>query len=701
MILVVVTLVALSTLATWPCEATPQGGWKAPSESDWTALLAGDIPYEEPETFTGEGNNEEENISRVGQSIEPRVSGESSNALLGPGSFGYRHAQHLRGTSRSKVGHREKQQFGLSGGSFLQRCGPQAFGCNKHDFKYRRPDGSCNNLQSPFLGQSEQPYRRLLARNKRVSCSRGSGLPNPRLASRLLTVRSEADATREVTMNIMLWGQMIDHDLMLTPVRKTGSGSFLDCCAPANEAHEDCCPIHIPRGDFFYGRHRPTFRPSCLPFIRSKMTNRFSSRCFKEGESEVQNDNTAWIDMSFLYGSTTNQLIKLMNTTGGALKFATDRRGRTFPPVLRERTRSGSSIKMQFGDTRGDVHPAFTLISNAFLRLHNQIAGQLESLNPGWGHFKVFNEARKIVSAVGQHITYTQFMDGLLGASNPVSTSDHEVHRNYYNSSIDPRITSAFSTAAFRLHTYVGGRFDLLDKLYRKKSSMLLRDVFHNPLPLLQNENHDDLIRGLAAQPLREFNAEFTPELTEWLFQEKPQDFGSDLVARNIQRGRDHQLQPYLHYRKRCGLGDAGKWEELADDLISLENVNRLRSVYRKPSDIDLYVGGILEEPMADTMLGPTMHCYVQEQFKDLRDGDRFFYTNPGQFTRVQLATIKEMTLSSVLCAIADRPNELWLPPNSFKRIQRTSNRLVHCNRHPRINLDLWRGGAEDQDELN
>ena len=96
MILVVVTLVALSTLATWPCEATPQGGWKAPSESDWTALLAGDIPYEEPETFTGEGNNQEENISRVGQSIETRVSGESSNALLGPGSFGYRHAQHLR-----------------------------------------------------------------------------------------------------------------------------------------------------------------------------------------------------------------------------------------------------------------------------------------------------------------------------------------------------------------------------------------------------------------------------------------------------------------------------------------------------------------------------------------------------------------------------------------------------------------------------
>ena len=57
--------------------------------------MAEDIPYEEPVTFTAEENNEE-SISRVGQSIEPRVSGESSNALLGPGSFGYRHAQHLR-----------------------------------------------------------------------------------------------------------------------------------------------------------------------------------------------------------------------------------------------------------------------------------------------------------------------------------------------------------------------------------------------------------------------------------------------------------------------------------------------------------------------------------------------------------------------------------------------------------------------------
>ena len=33
------------------------------------------------------------------------------------------------------------------------------------------------------------------------------------------------------------------------------------------------------------------------------------------------------------------------------MKFATDRRGRTFPPVTRERA-GGPAIRMQFGDTR-------------------------------------------------------------------------------------------------------------------------------------------------------------------------------------------------------------------------------------------------------------------------------------------------------------------------------------------------------------
>jgi len=346
---------------------------------------------------------------------------------------------------------------------------------------------------------------------------------------------------------------------------------------------------------------------------------------------------------------------------------------------------------MLFGDSRGDVHPAFTMLSNAFLRLHNKIVEDLSVLHPDWTHEQLFREARKIVSAIFQHITYSQFMDALLGTPNDVSTRGRELHRNYYDASIDPRVTAVFSTAAFRLHTYVGGHFDLKDRLYRQKSTLTLRDVFHNPLTLLSNDTHDDLIRGLAAQTVRDFNNVFTTELTEWLFKEKEDDFGSDLVSLNIQRGRDHQIPSYTQYRKLCGLGEVKEWGDMSD-LISVEKLHRLVHVYEKPSDVDIYIGGNLEEPVVGSMLGPTFHCYVRQQFKDLRNGDRFFYTVPGQFSRRQLNSIKDVSLSSVLCMIADQPNDMWLPTNVFRRIDRRTNRFVHCRNTPKLNLEPWSG---------
>lgn len=40
--------------------------------------------------------------------------------------------------------------------------------------------------------------------------------------------------------------------------------------------------------------------------------------------------------------------------------------------------------------------------------------------------------------------------------------------------------------------------------------------------------------------------------------------------------------------------------------------------------DVDLYVGAMVEDPVAEGLVGTTLACLVGNQFKRLRDGDRY-----------------------------------------------------------------------------
>ena len=167
--------------------------------------------------------------------------------------------------------------------------------------QYRTFDGSCNNLQNPHNGQSETPYKRLEHKKASlINCGMSPylRLPNPRLASRILMERNESAVDTKNTMMVMHFGQLLDHDIQLTPLRQLENGSFLNCCERQNLNHPDCCPINVPRGDFFYGQQG---RPSCMGFIRSKTTTRPGRFC--RHLPDIENANTAWIDASFLYGS--------------------------------------------------------------------------------------------------------------------------------------------------------------------------------------------------------------------------------------------------------------------------------------------------------------------------------------------------------------------------------------------------------------
>ena len=87
-------------------------------------------------------------------------------------------------------------------------------------------------------------------------------------ASWILNDRTESDVRPDRTMMVMVFGQLVDHDITLTPQRKTPDGDFLYCCFPDNRDAAECCPIVVDSMDPFYSA--PSRQVLCLPFLRSR-----------------------------------------------------------------------------------------------------------------------------------------------------------------------------------------------------------------------------------------------------------------------------------------------------------------------------------------------------------------------------------------------------------------------------------------------
>ncbi|EDL15836.1 eosinophil peroxidase [Mus musculus] len=587
----------------------------------------------------------------------------------------------------------------------------QASGCALQDQaercsnKYRTITGRCNNKKHPWLGASNQALARWLPAEYEDHRSLPFGwTPGKRRNGFLLPLVRDVSnqivrfpskkltSDRGRALMFMQWGQFIDHDLDFSPESpaRVAFSMGVDCektCAQL----PPCFPIKIPRNDPRIKNQR-----DCIPFFRS------APAC-PQNRNKVRNQInalTSFVDASMVYGSEVTLALRLRNRTNFLGLLATNQRfqdnGRALLPFdnLHEdpcllTNRSARIPCFLAGDTRSSETPKLTALHTLFVREHNRLAAELRRLNPHWSGDKLYNEARKIVGAMVQIITYRDFLPLVLGRARIRRTLGP--YRGYC-SNVDPRVANVF-TLAFRFgHTMLQPFMFRLDSQYRASapnSHVPLSSVFFASWRIIHEGGIDPILRGLMATPakLNRQDSMLVDELRDKLFQQVRR-IGLDLAALNMQRSRDHGLPGYNAWRRFCGLSQPRNLAQLSRVLKNQDLARKFLRLYKTPDNIDIWVGAIAEPLLPGARVGPLLACLFENQFRRARDGDRFWWQKWGVFTKRQRKALRRISLSRIVC---DNTGITTVSRDIF-RANIYPQGFVSCSRIPKLNLSAWRG---------
>ena len=385
---------------------------------------------------------------------------------------------------------------------------------------YRTVDGNGNNLANPGYGMAGSQLLRLglpAAYDDGISTPRGGAtLPSARAVSNAVSAQSgPALNSKGLTDMFWQWGQFVDHDIDLTQT---------------NQAEP--LPIPVPAND-------PQFSS---PILFSRSVFDPSTGTDPSNPRQQVNSITAFIDASNVYGSDPTTAAMLRSFSGGKLRTFDTPDGALLPLASGNTTYTPGDMFLA-GDVRANEQSGLTAMHSLFLREHNRIAEMISIANPTFDDERIYQEARKIVGAQIQAITYNEFLPLLLGPG-ALSTYDPQTS---YDENVDPGIANAFSTAAYRFgHSMLSATLLRLDENgdVIPAGNLPLRDAFFNPGEIVNNGGIEPLLRGLVTQTAQDVDPLVIDDVRNLLFG-PPIDIGFDLAALNIQRGREHGLPSY------------------------------------------------------------------------------------------------------------------------------------------------------------
>ncbi len=484
---------------------------------------------------------------------------------------------------------------------------------------YASIDGVGHNLDTPYLGSVNIELLRIAdpQYTDGISSPAGQNRPDARIISnQVIAQNASVLNNRDLTDFIWMWGQFLDHDMDLS-----------DGTNPAEIIH-----MPIPTGDSYFDPQATG--TASFDMTRSQYVIGANS---SDGLRQQLNALTAFIDGSVVYGSDYVRANELRTFDRGHLKTSI---GNLLPFNEAGLPNAGGTASSMFlaGDVRANENIALSSMQTLWVREHNRIADAIFGECGTLSDEELYQQARAIVSAEIQAITYNEFLPALLGASALAPYTG-------YNSNVDPGISNEFSTAAFRFgHTLLSPELVRLgsDGQPIAQGPIALKDAFFNPAALIAT-GIEPLLRGASTQLAQELDVHVVDAVRNFLFGQ-PGQGGMDLPSLNIQRGRDHGLADYNSTRVALGLPSITSFAQITSDPAAAA---ALKITYNTVDNIDLWVAGIAEDHLPGSSMGATFTRILVDQFQRLRDGDRFWYEN--NFSGSQLQELRNTRLSDVI----------------------------------------------------
>ena len=423
---------------------------------------------------------------------------------------------------------------------------------------------------------------------------------------------------------IWTWGQFLDHDLSLS-------------IAPQGNL-----PIPVPAFD-------PEFDPAGTGTQTIVFRRTFSNPLTGVTTPREQlNLVSSYIDGSMVYGTEPYRARWLRTFVGGELKVTATPMGDLLPYNDGTQLNAGNPEQVSYskllfvaGDIRVNEQPTLAALHTVFMREHNFQARRIRRDHPELKDEQIYQEARRIVIAEIQHVTYDEFLPALLGGDGLGSDPG-------YDPNVNAGVGILFSTAAFRLgHTLLSPMLLRLEEDGRAsaRGSLSLRDTFFEPTPpILAADGVEPLLRGLAAQTAQELDDKVIDDVRNFLFG-KPGAGGLDLISLNIQRGREVGLPDFNTVRADVGLPRKPTFEAVTSSPGKAATLSRLYG--GDVNDIDAFVGFLTEDRLPGHPVGETLRAVLVDQLSRSRAGDRFWYERTLE--PVDLRRVASTRLSDVI----------------------------------------------------